>query len=554
MCPPQTINACWVEAIQRLVAATGSELRLLILDPEPPSRSSTASKLRKALTFRGNLWHLHNRLFPLAALEAHRQRPLAALGEVPQRVCQTTLRGKWSQHFQPADLDYIRSLDLDFILKFAFGIIRGEILTSARHGVWSFHHDDEQHFRGGPPAFWEIATGAPLQAAILQRLTDRLDGGIILDKTWVPTEGLGYRRNLARILGASLDMPARAALALLQGRTERFTAAPVSTNAPIYVAPTDRQMLGFGARVAANYLRYKRENQAFERWNIGMVRAPIHRFLDAGFQPEVEWAPYHRDGYMLADPFGLPAGEGVRVLCEEFSFFTERGWISSLDWHPRTGWGEVRTVLDERVHMSYPYPVRHDGAVYCMPECGARDRLTLYRVDGDRLVPARTMLEGPRLLDSTIFEHADRWWLFCTRADDEPNARLHIYHGPSAVGPWTPHLGNPVKTDVRCSRPAGTPFVHAGRLYRPAQDCTERYGWRLALNEVTRLSPEEFEEVPLRWIGPLTNSPYPHGFHTLAACGDVTLVDAKWSGLNWRVLRARLARKVRGHRPSGEEK
>jgi hypothetical protein len=549
MCPRQSIHVCWVEAVRRLVTTTGAELKLLILEPETPTRSSSSAKLRKSLTFRGNLWHLHNRFFPIGALPAHRQVPLTELGDVPQRVCPTTLKGKWSQHFQAEDIDFIRSLNLDFILRFAYGIIRGEILASARHGVWSFHHDDEQCFRGGPPAFWEIAKGASLQAAILQRLTERLDGGVILDKVWVPTDGLGYRRNLARIINASLDMPARAARALALGQTERVTAESTGTSAPIFVAPTDREMLVFGARVAANYLRYKWENQMFERWNIGVVRAPIHRFLDPDFRPEVEWAPYHRDGYMLADPFGVSAGDGLRVLCEEFSFFSERGWISELSWNRRAGWGEPRTMLDEQVHMSYPYPVLHEGGVYCMPECGARNRLALYRVDAERLVLERTMLEGPRLLDSTIFEHGGRWWLFGTRADEEPNAKLHIFHGPSAVGPWTPHPGNPVKTDVRCSRPAGTPFVHDGRLYRPAQDCTKRYGWRLAINHVSRLTPNQFEETPLRWIGPLSESPYPHGFHTLAACGDLTLVDAKWSGLNWPLLRFRLARKLGGRRP-----
>ncbi len=43
-------------------------------------------------------------------------------------------------------------------------------------------------------------------------------------------------------------------------------------------------------------------------------------------------------------------------------------------------------------------------------------------------------------------------------------------------GPWEPHRRNPVKCDVRGSRPAGTPFVHGGELYRPAQDGSKRYG------------------------------------------------------------------------------
>jgi hypothetical protein len=545
MCQGDTIAAGWVEAIRRLVAGTGARPVLLIQDPEVPQRSRLSEKLRKSALLHGNLWHLHNRWLPLREIPAFRPVPLASLGpDLPRRVCPVERRGRWSQYFRPEDVEALRALELDFILKFAYGILRGDALRCARYGVWSFHHDDEQRYRGGPPAFWELATGDPVQGVILQRLTDRLDGGVVLEKAWVATDGLSYRRNLQRIVDASLDLPARAARALQLGRRDSVDAAPVHTTARIRVAPTDPAMVRFAARLMGNWLRYKLENQAYDRWNVGVVRAPIQRFLDPAFQPSVEWAPYHREGLMIADPFGVASGDGIRVFCEEFSFFTERGWIAELSWHPQRGWGPLRTVLDERVHMSYPYPIRHQGQLYLVPECGSREQLTVYRAGTTAVEHDRTMLDGPRVLDSTIIEHAGRWWLFCTHCDSEPNAKLQLYSGTSPLGPWTPHPGNPVKTDVRSSRPAGTPFVHEGRLYRPAQDCSVRYGWRLAINEVTRLTPDEFSETPVRWIGPLEATPYPHGLHTLAGCGEVTLVDAKWSGLSPTLLKSRLIRKL----------
>ena len=36
--------------------------------------------------------------------------------------------------------------------------------------------------------------------------------------------------------------------------------------------------------------------------------------------------------------------------------------------------------------------------------------------------------------------------------------------------------------------------MHMGRLYRPAQDCSEVYGQRIVINEVLALSPADFEE------------------------------------------------------------
>jgi hypothetical protein len=545
MCTGNTVASWAATSIMRIQERVDSELALFIVDPARPEPSHFRARVRKALLFQANLWHLHNKRFPLRAMPQNAPVDIAARWPgVPARVCATTLRGKWSQLFSDDDVAAIRALDLDFILKFGYGIVRGEILTAAQHGIWSFHHDDEQQFRGGPPAFWEVATGQDVQAAILQRLTERLDGGVILEKIFINTEPLSYRRNLARVLDASTDMPARAAQRLTFRRTERVDAAAVKTNAPIYVAPTDVQMLALGVRLLRNYVHYKRKNQFVERWNIGIVRAPIQRFLDENFVPTVEWAPYDRHGYMIADPFGVPAGAGARVFCEEFSFFSERGWISELAWEPESGWSQPRTILDDGNHMSYPYVLGAGRTMRIMPECGVRPGLTFYRDQPNGLVPDGVMLKDEQLLDATVFEHEGRWWLFATRSAREPNAALLIFHGPTMTGPWTPHAANPVATDVRSSRPAGTPFHHDGRLFRPAQDCSKTYGYRVVINEVTELTPSHFDETPVRVLGPLTQSAYPHGLHTLSACGELTLVDGKSEGVSARMLSYRLRTKV----------
>jgi hypothetical protein len=42
--------------------------------------------------------------------------------------------------------------------------------------VWSYHHGDNEFYRGGPPHFWELYEKAPLSGVILQVLTEELDG------------------------------------------------------------------------------------------------------------------------------------------------------------------------------------------------------------------------------------------------------------------------------------------------------------------------------------------------------------------------------------------
>ena len=99
---------------------------------------------------------------------------------------------------------------------------------------------------------------------------------------------------------------------------------------------------------------------------------------------------------------------------------------------------------------------------------------------------------------------------------------------PSRMAPrWRAHAANPLKTDVRSARPAGTPFRHNGRLFRPAQDCSDEYGRRVSLCEITALDPVTFEETVVRSIDPSTDWPYRRGLHTIAGFGDLTVIDAK---------------------------
>ena len=206
------------------------------------------------------------------------------------------------------------------------------------------------------------------------------------------------------------------------------------------------------------------------------------------------------------------------------------------------------------VHLSYPYLFEHAGDVLCVPETYQAAEVGLYRADD---FPARwskvaTLIAGVPALDATVFRHGDRWWLACSMQGATERSHLHLYHAADLLGPWTPHVGNPVKVDIRSGRPGGTPFVHGGSLYRPAQDASTTYGGRVVINRVRALTPAEFDEEPVAVVEPLRDSPYPDGLHTLSALGDITLIDAKrvvpvfhpavWAGLQpWLRQRVRHA-------------
>ena len=526
---------------------------LLIIDESAELPSSLSTKLRKSIRLDGNLWHLQQKLLPTASIPAYQIQPLdECMGGVARMSCKPERKGKWSQYFRAEDIAQMQAHHLDFILKFGFGIIRGAVLQSARYGVWSFHHDDEEKYRGGPPGFWEVYHGDPVTGALLQRLNDRLDGGMVLYKCFVPTNGASHRANLQRIQDCSWHMVRWACLDVLQGRVDAFHAEPSKTKAPIYRAPKDFQVLRFWLRLAGNWVRQKLAYQRIDEWNIGLVNQPPRAFLDPHFKPEIHWSAYKEAGQMVADPFPISETDPARILVEEFNWSTEKGRISEL----RTNGAEttITPVIDEGLHMSYPYTFRHDGVTYAIPESDEAKSVFLYRLDEatGHWSKEAVLLEGVSALDATVFEHNGRWWLLCSANDTGCGPwSLFVWHAPALRGPWQPHIANPVKTNVTSSRPAGNPFQYNGSLYRPSQDNRKTYGGALCLNRIDELSVEFFRESPVRSVAPDPNGPYPDGMHTLSGNEQFSVIDGKRHTWPLGLLLRRQFSKRLGLKPPG---
>jgi hypothetical protein len=90
-------------------------------------------------------------------------------------------------------------------------------------------------------------------------------------------------------------------------------------------------------------------------------------------------------------------------------------------------------------------------------------------------------------------------WLFVTIAapGTHPSDELHLYFASDLVGPWRPHVMNPIVTDVRAGRPAGRLFVRGGTMIRPAQDSARRYGHAVNFQAVTVLTVDDYQERTL---------------------------------------------------------
>ncbi|HVG36943.1 MAG TPA: hypothetical protein VNA10_04365, partial [Thermoplasmata archaeon] len=132
----------------------------------------------------------------------------AVFEKMPSLRCREITQEESLQSFDQADVRRIREHDLDFLLQFGFGFLRGDVLNAARYGVWSFRHSAELPYPGVTPCIWPIFYGDLVTAAVLERLTDRRDGGIVLRSGSFRTALHSLRQNIDDVCFGSASWPA----------------------------------------------------------------------------------------------------------------------------------------------------------------------------------------------------------------------------------------------------------------------------------------------------------------------------------------------------------
>jgi len=521
------------ECLSRLSALASVELAAVIVPVQSPTAKAgvggqewpTGWLVRRA---QRGAW---------APVDATRQ--LATSLELRCRV----VPGSAGQEIDERDLAAIEEQRLDFLLAFGGERWSGRVLGGARLGVWAFRHTGQPGSIEAPPGFWQVCREEPTTEAALVTLSDDPSGDLILKQGSIATAGRSYGSNATAISLEAAAWPAQVCAGLQAGAATVETRRRLGRAEPAPVVRPRHLGRLVGAMARNRWRQFAERNLYADFWNVGIVRAPIERFLEPGFRPAVEWLPAPRSGTFRADPFGLARGGRATVLYEEFDYRHDVGSIATCELGDRAARTATQVAIGPPVHRSYPYLFELDGEVLCVPETYQAREVGLYRADE---FPAHwskvaTLIGGVPALDATVFRYAERWWLACAVQGPTERSHLHLYHAPDLLGPWTPHLANPVKIDIRSGRPGGTPFVHGGSLYRPAQDSSTTYGGRVVINRVRVLTLSEFDEEPVALVEPFADSPYPDGLHTLSAVGDITLIDAKRVvGLTHSAVRAGL--------------
>lgn len=421
---------------------------------------------------------------------------------------------------------------VDVVLDSCCSMARAGWADVATYGVWSVLFGDRADWRTqSTPAFWEVFEGRPTTEGRLSVEWTGAERKHSLYWCVAPTDrrSLSRTRNrvywrisaaLARSIQRLWDDPAAFVARLMASAPVDDAAGRSGIPA---VAPGKVAMLRAGTRLVRRYASDKWARALYrEQWALAYQHSG-DRPLTGAFQTLIP----PRDRYW-ADPFPVRVGNDYYVFHEEAPFSTDKGSIvvSVVEAHGKIT-GPI-PALEKDYHLSYPFVFQWEGEFFMIPETASHHRVELYRCVR---FPAewtleRVLLSGVKVSDPTPACLFGKWWLFGMIPTPGAGTAgdLHLFYADSPLGPWMPHRANPVKSDVRSTRPAGRVFERGGEFFRPAQDCSRRYGYAVSINRILQLDPETYREVEADRIVP-NGDPTVAGVHTFNVAGDMTVID-----------------------------
>lgn len=526
-----------LEAVKQVLEANCAELVVVVL-PDGPIAIGGNSRFGN-IFFR--LWQKIN-----SRKTVKTKVKLSSLADnISLIYCGVRRKGRFKIEIDVCGLELIRSYKLDFLLRYGFGILSGDILNIPKYGVWSYHHGDDRLFRGRPSCFWEMYHGEYEIGGVLQCLNESLDGGRILKRWSVKNNRTSWRKNYEELTFSGTGLVKQVCLDILS--SESLEGKASTNSGKLFRNPTNWHMLVFLFRICCCVVAEAFTHKVLsQHWNIGVINKNIKDIYINGLDDNnVKWlSPTSNKKNFVADPFGFKLGEKSYVVFEDFVHLLGKGCIKLCEINDYGKSERYKKLLGGGTHYSYPFVIQHGDKTYICPESKEEMTVDLYEICSDKieLVLSKRILNGIALADPTIFTFNGLWWLFGVI----DGYKLHAWYADDLLKEWRPHTNNPIKINASNSRPAGAPITIDNELYRPSQNCTVSYGGSVVINKITKLNPYEFEEEYFREIKPFSNM-YSAGLHTLSPMGEATLIDSKSHVMIWRVLLRKILRVIGLH-------
>ena len=532
------VQPAWVyKLISDIQSSSIAEIVLIIKNDGYDGTDKRTTIIQKVLNNKKDLLYIlyrkFDRLVSRANPDAFQPKSIEKLVSNCPIIHAKPLPKGYSDYFQEQDIAAAHKYNLDVALRLGFRIIRGPILGIAKYGVWSYHHGDNLVNRGGPPGFWEVMEDHPVTGSILQILSEELDGGKVIYRSYAATHKHSVTKNRNNYYWKSVAFVMRKLKELYEYGPETLDNDAYSLvyqpySKRLYKQPSNAEMFRLFIQWCGKYALTKIQELFYlDQWFLAYKIAPSEGVDDTFYQFKSLIPP--KDRYW-ADAFPVKNGNKYFIFIEEFIYKTGKGHIAVIEMDHKGVWKQPVKVLERDYHLSYPFIFQWQDDYYMIPETAANKTIELYRCTSFPLKWElhKVLMTSVNAVDATLAEINGRWWMFVNIGVDgaSKDDELHLFYTDNPLGPWTPHKHNPVKSDVRSARPAGRIFQWNGHLYRPTQDCSKTYGYATSLNKVVHLDVDSFCETEVSKILPEWKKNMT-GTHILNNAHKLTIIDGQ---------------------------
>lgn len=255
-------------------------------------------------------------------------------------------------------------------------------------------------------------------------------------------------------------------------------------------------------------------------YNIGIIKKSISDIFSNSDQ-DIVWLKHKYKDRFFADPFLIKQDDDYYyILCEEYPFRTEKGVISLLKIDKKSFYlVDKKVVIEEPFHLSFPFC--EENGSFIIPESVAANETYIYSFDLEKMeVTGKTKLLDIGLIDGVYYKD----YLFASK---HVNPKLDLYAFKKIENIYRPCCEDkPVVTSLKYSRSAGRFFVFGNELYRPTQDCVERYGKRIQITKINEIKDNgELDYAPVMSLESTKCPPFNETMHTFNVYDGFVIVD-----------------------------
>jgi hypothetical protein len=520
------------EFIEKIKDSEYSRIALIVMNEKNERKSGRGSFI----------FRLHQKIDQLIFLRKHSYSLIKDICELVKDVPSIQVNSTKPDGFEcfsTDDINEIRKYNLDIIIKIRYGLIKGDILEIPSYGVWSYSMTNFNSEKEDTTGYYEIVRKNPVTASELAIIKDERKKKTIITRVFESTCSYSISLNRDKLFQrASLFIPRLINGTYLHGSDylKKLEEKYDQGNADIIEQLPAPSFFPSIFNLVSSKLIFL--HQIFKKltftdpfsWTLLFKIGAENDFLNNSYESFERLKP-SKDKFW-ADPFVVSKGGKYYVFVEEFIYRGNKGHISVLELDKDGQLLNVQKIIEKPYHMSYPFIFDIDNNFYMIPETGGNRSIGLYKCTEfpGKWAFIKNIMDNINAVDSTLFYHNNKWWLFTVidKIDSvlSVSPELYLFYADDFLSEnWTSHPQNPVVSDVRSARSAGKIFIKEGKIYRPSQDCSGRYGNSFDINEILTLTVTEYKEKKVIKVKPDWDTSL-KGTHTFNFDGDFTIIDA----------------------------